>query len=104
MPHVELMRANVGPDVQVVGDELHPLGRVKDWGAQPEELTRVERDMASLVHLLDRLDHYSLSRSRAITVPLLREGKPGWMKTLGRSIAPMPKTGDRDCGGCDGCD
>ena len=40
----------------------------------------------------------------AIALPLLREGKPGWMKTLGRSIAPMPKTGDRDCGGCDGCD
>jgi DnaA family protein len=29
-------------------------------------------DMASLVRLLDRLDHYSLARSRAITVPLLR--------------------------------
>lgn len=40
----------------------------------------------------------------AIALPLLREGKPGWMKTLGRSIAPVPKTGDRDCGGCDGCD
>ena len=40
----------------------------------------------------------------ALALPLLREGKPGWMKTLGRSIAPMPKTGDRDCGGCDGCD
>lgn len=35
-------------------------------------LTRFERDMASLVRLLDRLDHYSLARSRAITVPLLR--------------------------------
>lgn len=40
----------------------------------------------------------------ALALPLLREGKPGWMKTLGRSIAPVPKTGDRDCGGCDGCD
>ena len=35
-------------------------------------LMRFERDMASLVRLLDRLDHYSLARSRAITVPLLR--------------------------------
>ena len=40
----------------------------------------------------------------ALALPLLREGKPGWMKTLGRAIAPAPKTGDRDCGGCDGCD
>ena len=35
-------------------------------------LTRFERDMASLMGLLDRLDHFSLARSRAITVPLLR--------------------------------
>lgn len=35
-------------------------------------LTRFQRDMGSLMNLLDRLDHYSLARSRAITVPLLR--------------------------------
>lgn len=35
-------------------------------------LTRFERDMGSLMLLLDRLDQYALSRSRAITVPLLR--------------------------------
>lgn len=35
-------------------------------------LTRFARDLGSLMHLLDRLDHYSLARSRAITVPLLR--------------------------------
>jgi DnaA family protein len=35
-------------------------------------LTRFERDMGSLMGLLDRLDHYSLARSRAITVPLIR--------------------------------
>lgn len=35
-------------------------------------LRRFARDMASLMNLLDRLDHYSLARSRAITVPLLR--------------------------------
>lgn len=35
-------------------------------------LTRFERDMGSLVRLLDRLDQFSLARSRAITVPLLR--------------------------------
>lgn len=35
-------------------------------------LTRFPRDMGSLMALLDRLDRYSLSRSRAITVPLVR--------------------------------
>ena len=35
-------------------------------------LRRFARDMDSLMRLLDRLDHYSLARSRAITVPLLR--------------------------------
>jgi DnaA family protein len=35
-------------------------------------LTRFERDMGSLMGLLDRLDRFSLARSRAITVPLLR--------------------------------
>lgn len=35
-------------------------------------LTRFERDMGSLMGLLDRLDHFSLARSRAITVPLVR--------------------------------
>ena len=35
-------------------------------------LTRFERDMGCLMGLLDRLDHFSMARSRAITVPLLR--------------------------------
>lgn len=35
-------------------------------------LTRFERDMGSLIGLLDRLDRFSLARSRAITVPLVR--------------------------------
>jgi DnaA family protein len=35
-------------------------------------LRRFARDMGSLMRLLDRLDHYSLARSRAITVPLVR--------------------------------
>jgi DnaA family protein len=35
-------------------------------------LTHFERDMGSLTRLLDRLDHFSLARSRPITVPLLR--------------------------------
>ncbi|QDA56233.1 DUF6587 family protein [Thermomonas aquatica] len=61
--------------------------------------------LASIVVVMRKQFPNATRRLRiALALPLLREGKPGWMKTLGRSIAPMPKTGDRDCGGCDGCD
>ncbi len=36
-------------------------------------LTRFERDLKSLVALLDRLDLYALAEKRAITVPLIRQ-------------------------------
>ena len=36
-------------------------------------LRHAERDMPSLLALLDALDRYSLANRRAITVPLLRE-------------------------------
>ena len=32
----------------------------------------LSRDLSTLMHLLDRLDDYSMSRGRAVTVPLLR--------------------------------
>lgn len=34
--------------------------------------------------------------------PLVRAGRPGWMRALGRRIAPPPKDAI-GCGGCDGC-
>lgn len=40
----------------------------------------------------------------AMALPLLREGTPGWMKGMGRRIAPMPRGGGNGCGGCDSCD
>ena len=40
----------------------------------------------------------------AIALPLLREGRPAWMHGLGRAIAPAPRAGGKDCGGCDSCD
>ena len=40
----------------------------------------------------------------AIALPMLRTGRPKWMRSLGRCIAPMPEAGSKDCGGCDGCD
>lgn len=40
----------------------------------------------------------------AIALPLLRDGSPRWMKTLGRRLAPAPRGGGSGCGGCDSCD
>ena len=40
----------------------------------------------------------------AMALPLLREGTPVWMKSLGRRLAPVPRRGGTSCGGCDSCD
>ena len=40
----------------------------------------------------------------AVALPLLREGRAKWIKALGRLMAPTPRAGDKDCGGCDSCD
>lgn len=38
----------------------------------------------------------------SLALPLLREGKPSWMRALGRWLAP-PGSGGGSCGGCNGC-
>lgn len=40
----------------------------------------------------------------ALALPLLREGAPGWIKPIGRAIAPPARAADKGCGGCNGCD
>ena len=40
----------------------------------------------------------------AIALPLMREQRAGWMKSIGRMIAPAPRANSKDCGGCDSCD
>ena len=40
----------------------------------------------------------------AIAVPLVREGRPGWMRALGKWIAPVSNGSADGCGGCSGCD
>jgi len=39
----------------------------------------------------------------ALALPLVRDGRPAWLRALGRRIAPVPKAGG-GCNGCDGCD
>ncbi len=47
----------------------------------------------------------TLKRLRvALAVPLVRDGRPAWMRSLGRKIAPPSSAVDGSCGGCNGCD
>lgn len=45
----------------------------------------------------------------ALALPLLRENKPGWQRSLGKWIAPPGSfvggklSNGKDCGGCDDC-
>jgi hypothetical protein len=39
----------------------------------------------------------------ALALPLLREGKPAWMRAIGLRVAPVSQRGDSACGGCDNC-
>ena len=39
----------------------------------------------------------------ALALPLVRDGRPAWLRALGKRIAPAPKAAG-GCNGCDGCD
>ena len=39
----------------------------------------------------------------ALALPLLREGRPAWLRALARKIAPPGQGGGTDCSGCNGC-
>ena len=40
----------------------------------------------------------------ALALWLLREGRPGWMRRVGRQLAPPGQgSASKDCGGCSGC-
>lgn len=40
----------------------------------------------------------------ALALPLLREGRADWVRSVGKAIAPAPKAGGPNCSGCDNCD
>lgn len=41
----------------------------------------------------------------ACAVPLVRDGRPSWVRRFGRWLAPAPRpSAGTECGGCDGCD
>ncbi|MBT2746481.1 MULTISPECIES: DUF6587 family protein [unclassified Lysobacter] len=39
----------------------------------------------------------------ACALPLVREGRPRWMRSLGKRIAPAPSASGPNCAGCDNC-
>ncbi|MGL6290665.1 MAG: DUF6587 family protein [Silanimonas sp.] len=52
--------------------------------------------------LHDRAPALSRRLRVAIAVPMIREGRPAWMRRMARWIAP-PRPATTGCGGCDGC-
>lgn len=40
----------------------------------------------------------------ALALPLVREGRPVWVRALGKWVAPAPKSAADGCGGCNSCD
>lgn len=40
----------------------------------------------------------------ALALPLVREGRPAWLRAIGKRLAPAPAAGTDGCGGCSGCD
>lgn len=39
----------------------------------------------------------------AMALPLLREGKPAWLRAIGNWVSPVVQSADSACGGCDNC-
>lgn len=39
----------------------------------------------------------------AIALPFLRDGRPAWVRSLGRWISPVARAMETGCGGCDNC-
>lgn len=60
--------------------------------------------IASLVVVMRKQFPNATRRLRiALALPLLREGAPGWLKPVGRAIAPPARIAGGSCGGCDNC-
>jgi len=53
--------------------------------------------------LHDRAPALSRRLRVAMAVPLVRDGRPAWMRRAGQWIAP-PRLPSKGCGGCSGCE
>lgn len=60
--------------------------------------------IASIVFVAKKQFPAGVRRLRIVcAVPLLREGRAGWLQRLGRWLAPEPRAAG-GCGGCNSCD
>ena len=58
----------------------------------------------SAIHVWRTRFPASWRRMRVVlAIPLLREGRPVWMRSLGRWIAPASALASGECGGCNSC-
>ena len=59
---------------------------------------------ASLVVVMRKQFPNATRRLRiALALPLLRESAPGWLRPVGRAIAPPARNAGKGCDGCDSC-
>ena len=76
-----------------------------DAGLLAQYLVIVLAVLASVVVVVRKQFPNATRKLRiAIALPLLRETSPAWLQSLGRWLAPAPKAGGKDCGGCGSCD
>lgn len=68
---------------ELLRDRAQRRGLVLEEAAIDWMLSRTDRNLASLLALLDRLDHESLAAQRRITVPFLRQVMEGWVERTG---------------------
>ena len=61
--------------------------------------------LASVLHVASSRFPAGVRRLRvSMALPLLREGRPTWLRALGRRIAPVPSArAATGCGGCNSC-
>ena len=61
--------------------------------------------LASALHVASSRFPAGVRRLRvSMALPLLREGRPTWLRALGRWIAPLPSAmAATGCGGCNSC-
>jgi DnaA family protein len=66
---------SIGDDDLALALESHAVARGLKIGSElvPYMLTRLPRDIRSLLGVLDAADHFSLARGKALTVPVLRQ-------------------------------
>ena len=62
--------------------------------------------LASAIFVVKRQFPGAVRRCRiACALPLVREGRPAWLRAIGRWIAPAASlSGAGACGGCDNCE